>query len=70
MEDLISRQDLLNEIDCIDRLQMLVDGNLVNVVPRWNVNKIIENLPSAQSEQNGQTLTYSYCPNCGADTRG
>ena len=48
--DTISRQDLLNKLDRIDKLQMLVDGNLINVVPRENVNKIIEDMPSAQKK--------------------
>ena len=49
--DTISRQDLLSKINRIDRLPMLVDGNLIYVVPRENVNKIIKNMPSVQPEQ-------------------
>ena len=49
-DDTISRQDLLSKINRIDRLPMLVEGKLMYVVPRENVNKIIKNMPSAQKK--------------------
>lgn len=58
-DDTISRQDLLSKINRIDRLPMLVDGNLIYVVPRENVNKIIKNMPSVQPEPIWETCFYA-----------
>lgn len=57
--DLISRQKLQARLDCVDRLQMIVDGQAIEVIPRWNVSKIIENVPSAEP-----------CDNCIHDGEG
>ena len=46
--DLISREELQMQLNCVDRLQMTIDGRTIEVIPRWNVNKIIENLPTAE----------------------
>lgn len=50
MSDLISREELQMQLNCVDRLQMTIDGRAIEVIPRWNVNKIIENLPSAEPQ--------------------
>ena len=46
--DLISREELQMQLNCVDRLQMTIDGRTIEVIPRWTVNKIIENLPTAE----------------------
>ena len=48
--DLIRRQELKAQLDCVDRLRMITDEQVIEVIPRWNVNKIIENLPSAEPQ--------------------
>lgn len=70
--DAISRQELQAQLDCVDRLRMIIDEQVIEVIPRWNVNKIIENLPSA--ERTGKWVpshipesTLCECDQCGFD---
>lgn len=53
MSDLIDRQELQTQLDCVDRLRMITDERVIEVIPRWNVSKIIENLPSAEAVLKG-----------------
>ena len=68
--DLISREELQMQLNCVDRLQMTIDGRTIEVIPRWNVNKIIENLPTAERVGHwieGQTAGQRFvkCSRCG-----